>query len=273
MPDALLLLPPSEGKADGGRKRGRSRVPRSFPGLDPQRAEVARALAEELHHPARAQRLLGVKGAALDAAITANLALETGPVLPAIERYTGVLYDHLDAASLPAAARERLDAEVVIVSGLWGLVRPDDPLPDYKLKVDARLGHLGRLSTWWRPHCTPVLDRRARRALVWDLLPGAHAAVWADPLRTPALRITASFAAEERRGGELVRASVTHWSKALKGALARHLLCSDPVPPEREAVADLLGRFCHDGYRLDELAVDGTTLHATFVAPADRRTA
>lgn len=268
MPDALLLLPPSEGKADGGRRRGRARAPRSHPRLGDARTEVARALAAAMDRP-DAGRLLGVKGAALEAARRANRALADGPVLPAIQRYTGVLYDHLEAGSLDSGARARLLDEVRIVSGLWGLVRADDPLPDYKLKIDANLPPLGRLSTWWRPRLTPVLDRTAARLVVWDLLPNAHAAVWADPDATPALRITASFEAEQRRGAEVVRTAVTHWSKALKGALARHLLQMPAARPERSAVEAVLASFRHEqGYTLDALEGEGTHLHARFVAPA-----
>lgn len=271
MPEPVLLLPPSEGKARGGRRRGRARVPRSFPSLAPARTEVSAALAAAVTDPVAAGRLLGVRGAALEAAVAADLALADAPVRPAIERYTGVLYDALDAASLPAEAADRLRREVLVVSGLWGLVRPDDPIPDYKLAMGARLPGLGRLALWWRPHLGPLLDRRARRALVWDLLPQAHAGVWAAPDRTPALRVTVAFAADERRDGRVERRAVTHWSKALKGALARHLLTAPPAAPTRTAVADVLDAFQHDrGYALAELEETGTHLHALLVAPPER---
>jgi uncharacterized protein len=265
MPDAVILLPPSEGKADGGRRRGRRRVPGSFRRLDAARTEVVQALTAAMDDPALARKLLGVKGEALDAAVAANRSLDDGLVLPAIERYTGVLYDHLDAGSLGEAARRRLDDEVVIVSGLWGLVRPGDPLPDYKLKVDATLPPLGRLNRWWRPHLTPELDRLARGGLVWDLLPNAHAAVWADPDAACALRVTAAFAQVRADGS---RSAVTHWSKALKGVLARHLLTVPAPAPTRAEVAATLEAFTHDGYRLDALEGDATHLRATFCAPA-----
>ena len=57
-----------------------------------------------------------------------------------------VLYDAIDPRSMSAMHRRRLDASVVIVSGLWGLVTPRDPIPDYKLKMGVRLGRLGRLA-------------------------------------------------------------------------------------------------------------------------------
>ena len=87
--------------------------------------------------------LLGVKGAALAAATEANRAVAEAPTVAAIERYTGVLYDALDPAS-PTAARRRLDRQVRIFSGLWGMVAPTDPVPDYKLKMGARLARTGR---------------------------------------------------------------------------------------------------------------------------------
>ena len=107
----LILLPPSEGKAPGAtahpgpRARWRwtstGAVPRCSPLCGRRCGTTRRSRA----------KLLGVKGAALAAATRANLAVRTAPTLPAIERYTGVLYDALDAGSLSVAERRRLDAE------------------------------------------------------------------------------------------------------------------------------------------------------------------
>ena len=51
--------------------------------------------------------------------------------MPAMERYTGVLYQELAWSTLPAAARRRGETQVRTVSGLWGLVAPSDPIPPY----------------------------------------------------------------------------------------------------------------------------------------------
>ena len=48
--------------------------------------------------------------AAQDAEIYRNAALLTAPTLPAIARYTGVLYDALDVESLRGAAKARAHA-------------------------------------------------------------------------------------------------------------------------------------------------------------------
>ena len=174
----LILLPPSEGKAAGGTGTAWSAGSMSFD-LDERREVVIDALERAMRRsgPQR-QRLLGVKGAALASATEADLAIRTAPTLPAIERYSGVLFDALDHRSLPAAQRRRLNTDVCIVSGLWGPVTPADPIPDYKLKMGATLPRLGKLSTWWREDLSTALAARAQGRVVWNLLPTEHAAAW-----------------------------------------------------------------------------------------------
>ena len=116
----LILLPPSEGKADGGDGSPWSHGSMAID-LDARRERVLTALATSMRRSeAERSRLLGVKGRALADATAANRPVATSPTMLAIERYTGVLYDALEHRSLSTAHRRRLDASVVIVSGLWG---------------------------------------------------------------------------------------------------------------------------------------------------------
>src|SRR6476646_3178364 len=132
-PLPLILLPPSEGKALGGTGAPWSAGAMALD-LDDERRRVIGALATAMRggEPARA-KLLGVTGSGLAAATAADRRVTRSPTLPAIERYTGVLYDALDHGSLTAAQRKRLHASIVIVSGLWGAVMPADPVPAYRL--------------------------------------------------------------------------------------------------------------------------------------------
>ena len=158
------------------------------------------------------EKLLGVKGDHLLRAQSANSSLVGALTLPAWQRYTGVVWDHLDPSSLPAASRRR----ILVVSGLLGLVRADDPVPDYRLKMVANLPPLGKLSTWWRDALTTELRRLARRRVVVDLLPQEHRA------------------ALDLSGGVVDGVSLTlvdpsgkpggHFAKAAKGELARAIL-------------------------------------------------
>ena len=217
----LILLPPSEGKAPGG--GGAPWEPGTMAvDLDAQRSKLVAALQTAMRGSAAARgRLLGVKGEALAAATEANRSLLSSPTLPAIDRYTGVLYGELDAPSLPASSRRRLGRSVLIFSGLWGLVAPGDRIPDYKLKMGATLGRAGRLATWWRDPVTAALADTAAGRVVWNLLPGEHDAAWRAEEVNPRAHYTVRFL--ERRPDGSLRA-VSHWNKLLKGALVRHLL-------------------------------------------------
>jgi hypothetical protein len=212
-----ILLPPSEGKAPGGRRPPWSAGTLGLPELDDARAEALAALGD----------------------LTAE-----APTMPAVDRYTGVLYRELSYRTLPPASRRRFDRDVLVASGLWGMVRPRDPIPAYRLKMGASLPPLGKMSTWWRPRLTAALGARLRGRVVWDLLPNEHAEAW-RPAEVPmARRVTVRFVDANGR-------TVSHWNKLLKGALVRHLLEHPTADP-----ADLAGFEHPSGYRLDPLASD-----------------
>lgn len=256
----LILLPPSEGKAPAGDGRPWEPGTMAFD-LDERRAIVMRALASAMRRSqAVRSSLLGVKGIALAAATDTNLAIESSPTMPAIERYTGVLYEALDHRSLPAAHRRRLDGSLVIVSGLWGLVTPADEIPDYKLKMGARLGRLGTLSTWWRPELSAALSAAAADRPVWNLLPHEHAAAWraSASMHQWSVRFL-----EPGRDGSLT--VVSHRNKLLKGALVRFLLANPSAGRDELADWDHPMGFRYDP-SLDAEQAGITTL--TFVSRA-----
>lgn len=210
--------------------------------LDGRRRQALDGLARAMRGGAASrEKLLGVRGVALAAATEANRDAGLAPTLPAIRRYTGVLYEALDAPSLRAGSRRRLDDCVLILSGLWGAVTPADPIPDYKLKMGASLPRLGKLSTWWRDDLSAAIAERASGRTVWNLLPNEHAAAWRAP--DGIAQHSATFL-ERRPDGSLV--AVSHWNKALKGALVRFLLAHPGAGP-----ADLAGWSHPAGFRYD----------------------
>ena len=184
-------------------------------------------------------RLDGARAVVLAAARRAGVVARGAPTRPAMERYDGVLYGELEWASLSADARRRGASGVRIVSGLFGLVAPDDPIPAYRLKMSASLPETGRLSTWWRPRLAPVLAELVDDAVVWDLLPVEHAAACDWTGARPRQRITVRFLDAEGR-------TVSHWNKLLKGALVAWILESRPSGP-----GDLVGFDHPRGYELD----------------------
>jgi cytoplasmic iron level regulating protein YaaA (DUF328/UPF0246 family) len=263
MPAPLLLLPPSEGKRAGGHGPPWSDSHRSFPALDPPRRAVIGALRAAMRDDtASAARLLGIGEATAASAICSNLIIDSAPTLPAIDRYTGVLFEALDYPGLPAKLRRRVDQQVVVLSALWGAVAPRDPIPDYKLKMGATLPPLGRLATWWRPALSPLLDDLAARRVVWNLLPGEHASAW-KPGGTAAATITVRFLDDVTRNGRRQLVTVSHWNKLLKGALVRYVVEHQLQEP------DGLTRFAHPQgymYRPDLTTTRDREVHVALVA-------
>jgi cytoplasmic iron level regulating protein YaaA (DUF328/UPF0246 family) len=193
----LVLLPPSEGKTAPARGA-------------PLRLD-ALAFAAELT-PAREEVL-----AALDPALRGRPAARAGEV------YTGVLFQALDLPALPASARRR----VLIFSGLWGVVRPGDRIPAYKLPIGAKLPGLPALARFWRPQLDAALPDRG---LVVDLRSAPYAAAWA-PRRSDVLTV---------RGFRPDGAAVTHMVKAVRGRVARILLEAPRPPRSAEQAAELV---------------------------------
>jgi uncharacterized protein len=227
---SLILLPSSETKAAGGEAAWDpgAGVPAA---LGKARRRVARALARAMRDPEAAARITGIKGSAHVAAVAANRRTVGGPCLPAGQRYQGVVWDHFGATGLDPDA-----AGVVVVSALTGVARLGDPIPDYKLKMSARLDPLGGLARLWRAPVTAAVRAWAADAdLIIDLLPGDHARTVAfDELRRPVLHVAFTTATGLAAG---------HDAKAAKGMVARHLvhLPDDPLG----ALAD----FSWEGWR------------------------
>lgn len=254
-PHPLILIPPSEHKTPGGRGAAWSPGTGRFSELDEPRTRVIAALRRAMRGNAEVRhKLLGVRREALASACAANRLVHESPTMPALERYAGVLYGALDASTLPVRSLRRAGEQLVIVSGLWGIVGAADPIPQYKLKMGASLAPLGVLSTWWRPHVSAALDAATTRRVVWDLLPNEHAAAWSPAADLLAGRIRVRFLDRSSVRGVERLTAVSHWNKLLKGALVRHLLATQlDDPAGLDQFEHPLGyRYAHDLDVLDE---------------------
>ena len=215
--DFLLLLPPSEGKSEAG-NQSRPWIPRlgAFgAALETSRTDVVAQLRKD---KGGAQKLLGVNGGHLARAQSCNMQLVGAPCLPAWQRYTGVVWDHLDLASLSATQRNAFIKRIIVPSGLLGLVRADDHVPDYRLKMGARLAPFGTMSKFWNEAITDALVAVVKKKAVVDLLPNEHRAAINWNKLDNVVRVDLVSHSGAVVGG--------HNAKAAKGLLARHLLVS-----------------------------------------------
>ncbi|MBX7434504.1 peroxide stress protein YaaA [Mycobacterium sp. Y57] len=229
----IVLLPPSETKRPGGDGPALALDSLSSPELNPLRAELVAELVELSADRSASRAALGIS-AAQDAEIDRNAALYTTPTMPALRRYTGVLYDALDVESLRGAAADRARARLAVGSALFGLLRADDPIPTYRLSATSRLPGRGTLAARWRPVLDPVLAALADRELVVDLRSGSYAALGKVPAA-----VTVDVLAEQADGR---RSVVSHFNKAHKGRLARALAGTRSEPGDAAAVAAVARR-------------------------------
>ncbi len=210
----VILLPPSEGKAIGGSGAWKPRQGEFGRTLGAPREALIGALTRA---GGGTEAVLGVRGSHLARAKVANRSLVGAATLPAWQRYTGVVWDHLDIASLTPTQRSRALQSLVVVSGLLGAVRADDRIPDYRLKMGARLAPFGLVAGWWHDHLSDVLNDAFADRVVIDLLPNEHRRAFTpdvDRLRDY-VRV-GLFEKSGKVGG--------HDAKAAKGRLARHLI-------------------------------------------------
>ena len=242
----LILLPPSEGKLSGGDGPPIDLSSISFEQLSPARELMIKALGQLSGKPRVAQKMLGVKGIAPEKARTDNAAISSSPTALAIERYTGVMYDSIDHVSLDDSAKKVFGENTIIMSGLFGVLRPFDLIPSYKLKMGAKLRRNKACSAIWKPLVTKVLAEIAEDRVVWDLLPNEHSAAWEPSKLTIRNRFTVKFLEKSAEGQFR---TINHWSKALKGALIRHLVSNPEAAGSTDLVPELLANFSHpEGY-------------------------
>ena len=153
--------------------------------------------------------------------------------------YTGVLYDHLDLATLSPAARRRATSRLAVTSSLFGIVRPGDRIPAYRLSGDAVLPGVGSVAGAWREVLGEAITGAVRQGLLVDLRSSTYAAFW-RPTPDIARRVATVRVLHESSGRRTV---VSHFNKATKGRIVRALLEDGADPKTPKALAETLERL------------------------------
>lgn len=209
----LIVLPPSETKVDGGEGDPLDLGSLSFPRLTAPRRSLVSAvtkLARRTDEMAAALKL----GPRLAFEIDRNRALRSAPTTPALSRYTGVLFDALDAATLPDDALDFASDHLVVHSALFGLVGAADPIPAYRLSYDSRLEP--SLKAVWGTRIARELAEHD--GLVVDMRSEGYVGLG------PARGDHAHYLHVVSEGQDGTKRALNHFNKKGKGELARALL-------------------------------------------------
>lgn len=224
----LFLLPPSESKRAGGGTLSIDQVALSFGALNPAREAVLAALEQLCADPVGAAKALklGPKQASL---IELNRNLRTAPTMPALDRYTGTVYDALHGGGLSSAARARAKQSLLIQTALFGLIPATDLIPDYRLSANTALPGISLRQVWQESHDT--VFRRLNQGLVVDLRSKSYVELAPIPSDVPSVWIEV---VQRSAGGQL--RALNHFNKKSKGELIRAVLFAQQAPDSWSAL-------------------------------------
>jgi cytoplasmic iron level regulating protein YaaA (DUF328/UPF0246 family) len=165
----IFLLPPSETKEPGGKKMAKVL---SHKELDKTRRLLQQALIEICKNPTLAAKALKLGPKQLSE-IQVNLELNQSKCMPALDRYTGTLYDALKLGGVSTVMRNRASKQVFIQSSLFGLLSAGDLIPNYRLSAGSKLPGVNLKKLWQEAHA--AMWSKLAKEIVIDLRSNAYA--------------------------------------------------------------------------------------------------
>lgn len=149
--------------------------------------------------------------------------------VPAIERYTGVVYNHIEWNTLSKKSKNYMQKYILIFSGLFGLLTPETLIPDYKLKMNVL-----SLEHHWKETLTKTLQDED---LVIDLLPQVHRKAYIPKDNVKKIDFIVIKKGKKSAAG--------HFGKAVKGQLIKYIVMNQITS------TDQFDKFNFDGFQWD----------------------
>jgi cytoplasmic iron level regulating protein YaaA (DUF328/UPF0246 family) len=167
---------------------------------------------------------------------------------PAVLAFAGDVYDGLDAKTLTLADLEWAQDHLVILSGLYGALRPLDLMQPYRLEMGTRL-HTDAaedLYGFWGDTLAEHLNRRLKDDPT-PIVVNLASQEYAKAALRPALKArVVDCVFEDWKGGQFK--VISFFAKRARGAMARYAITHRIDTPKR------LEDFGDDGYAFDAKA-------------------
>jgi cytoplasmic iron level regulating protein YaaA (DUF328/UPF0246 family) len=222
-----ILLAPAETKKEGGENPPLDKNIFFYSDdiIDSYEALVTSATTEEL------SKWFGLKK--LPEVEKYQRSIKDLPTMKAIERYTGVAFEALEYTSLDNESQKFVDNNVMLFSNLFGILKADDLIPDYKFKQGAILPNINQ-EKYYKEHLKETLDEYFGDEIL-DLSPGYYQKYY----KPTASVITYKFL----KDGKVV----SHWAKHYRGEMVRQIALN-----KIESFAELMN-FKFTGLKLQEI--------------------
>jgi len=130
--------------------------------------------------------------------------------MKAIERYTGVAFDYLGYPELDTHTQTYIDRHVILFSNLFGPIRADDLIPEYKLKQGEPVGEI-KVEKFYHEHSADLMEAYLADDEILDLRAGFY-----DKFYKPSKPYTTL---KFMKNGKVV----SHWAKAYRGIVLREI--------------------------------------------------
>ena len=221
---------------------------------EPLFTQEAAALIEVLRHksPAQVASLMDLSDKLAQLSVARYGAWE--PVAtarnskPAVLAFDGDVYSGLQAGSLKTADLSWAQEHLVILSGLYGVLRPLDRLQPYRLEMGTALATpRGKdLYAWWGDQLAEFLNTRQADEAA-PVVVNLASVEYAKAVLRPALRarVVDCVFEEGRPGGWKI---ISFFAKKARGLMARHAV------QQRARSLRQLETFDAEGYALDRTA-------------------
>jgi cytoplasmic iron level regulating protein YaaA (DUF328/UPF0246 family) len=231
----LILLPPSEGKNIGGRQIYQEvKNNNSFNFLEEHRRYLYDKLLSYILNldNNKLEKLFNIKGKLIEQSIFLIKDHYNQKTLPAINRYLGVMFKYLEYDNLTIDLKNRANQVLLFTDALFGLLKPLDLIPNYKLSITAKFinnDSVFHIDKYWKDILKEHLKEIFKDKIIIDLLPTSHRkTIDPDIIKFHKQYYLINFYQLKNN----IPKNTGHISKQLKGEFIRYILNNNNLTKE-----------------------------------------